>query len=94
MQANIKKLPMVQQMNIARDVAFGMEYLSTFRGYVHGVRFGIQLQSLVPRPGYEANNSSTPLSSTMLEILKCTVSILLLHAITNYECCVVARHAL
>lgn len=43
MQAN-EKLAMVQQMNIARDVAFGMEYLSAL-GFVHRVRIGIKLHS-------------------------------------------------
>ena len=37
MQASNKKLSIVQQMNIARDIGFGMEYLSAL-GFIHGVR--------------------------------------------------------
>ena len=43
-QAN-EKLAIVQQMNIARDVALGMEYLSAL-GFVHRVRIGIKLHSM------------------------------------------------
>ena len=35
-QANAKKLAVVQQMNMARDVALGMEYLSAL-GFIHKV---------------------------------------------------------
>ena len=67
MQASNKKLPIVQQMNIARDIGLGMEYLSAL-GFIHGVR-------LILAYNY------TVLYSTVFEKVYCTYQFpfLLLH---------------